>query len=395
VDTLAEAEASYKVSEDLAKQIALGFFKNDSSFIAGRKNNRSPKIRKVSRVSLSDTLDFEAFVINEVEGFVMIAGDSRVMPILAYSSEGELTTKNFEEVNGLKVWYQETMKQIDQELKGIKDVHPIVYNEWKKYSEKYDSKGRIWEGAVANNPNTNCYEWYQYGQFMCNPYLSVYEKQPLYSNQISWGQSGISNYLAPSNSNCTCLKSPIGCGPVAIAQTLWYFKPGNYLYSSMPPYSNNFCSPSTSGETSLAVLMINSANAANTSLNFFGCNGMTYPWNISPALSNMGLQSGGNTSNFNPWLLNNELYQGYPAIFYGHDDLNEWHIWTCDGFKQHTYKSYDCGLDGCMEWSYTWYNMNWGWNGNQNGWFSSGVFAPYGSGGSNYKNGLKMITGIR
>jgi hypothetical protein len=39
--------------------------------------------------------------------------------------------------------------------------------------------------------------------------------------------------------------------------------------------------------------------------------------------------------------------------------------------------------------------MNWGWNGNQNGWFSSGVFAPYGSGGSNYNNGLKMITGIR
>ncbi len=294
------------------------------------------------------------------------------------------------------------MKQIDHELKEIKKVHPIVYNEWKKYAEQYDPKGRIWDNAAAYNPNSNCYAWYQYGQFMCNPYLSVYERQPLYSYNslsntgIKWGQSGTSNYLAPPNSNCTgCLKSPIGCGPVAIAQTLWHFKKGNYLYSSMPQSSNTSCTPVTNGELSLSSLMINSANAGNTALNYFGCNGMTYPWNISPALINMGLQSGGNTSNFNPLLLNNELYQGYPAIFYGHDGLFDWHIWTSDGFKEHTYRAYDCDLDDCMEWSYSWYYMNWGWNGNQNGWFSSGVFAPYGSGGSNYNNGLKMITGIR
>jgi hypothetical protein len=58
-----------------------------------------------------------------------------------------------------------------------------------------------------------------------------------------------------------------------------------------------------------------------------------------------------------------------------------------------------------MEWSYTWYFMNWGWNDsdlnpndgvylNSNGYYSSGVFTPFGS-TSNYNNGLKMITGIR
>ena len=30
-----------------------------------------------------------------------------------------------------------------------------------------------------------------------------------------------------------------------------------------------------------------------------------------------------------------------------------------------------------------------------NGWFGSGDFAPNGSSGSNYNNGLKMITGLR
>gem|GEM_PF-3466030 len=40
-------------------------------------------------------------------------------------------------------------------------------------------------------------------------------------------------------------------------------------------------------------------------------------------------------------------------------------------------------------------SMNWHLGGGPGGWFSSGVFAPYGSGGSNYNNGLKMIPGIR
>jgi hypothetical protein len=74
-------------------------------------------------------MDFEAYVINDMEGFVMVSGDSRIMPILAYSSEGELNPEDFQEVNGLKVWYRETMAQIDRELKEIHSVHPIVYNE--------------------------------------------------------------------------------------------------------------------------------------------------------------------------------------------------------------------------------------------------------------------------
>jgi hypothetical protein len=310
-------------------------------------------------------------------------------------------------VNGLKVWYQETMKQIDSNLKEVKDVHPIVYNEWKKYTEEFDPKGRIWNNEVAYNPNTNCYEWYQYGQFMCSPYSTTTQRLPLYTyhsidNQtgIRWGQKGISNYYAPTNllRTCDCNdKSPIGCGPVAIAQTLWYFRPNNgFNYSIMPSTSFQCQTPSTSGQTELAQLMYYTALAANTDFNFMtSCNGLTMPGAISPALETMGLTDGGNTSNFNPANLRLELSQGYPAIFYGHDGLFEWHIWTCDGYRTNTYKTYDCDLDACYQWSYSYFHMNWGWNGIQNGWFSSGVFSPYGSSGANYNNGLKMITGLR
>ena len=55
------------------------------------------------------------------------------------------------------------MSQIDSELKEIESVHPIVYEEWKKYSQEFDSKGRILDNPIASNYNSNCQELYQYG----------------------------------------------------------------------------------------------------------------------------------------------------------------------------------------------------------------------------------------
>lgn len=151
-----ESKESFKVDVELARKVAMGFFMSDSTFLTGRKGKSTPKIREVSRVSISDSLDFEAFVVNESEGFVMISGDSRVMPILAFSSEGELNLEDLEDVNGLSVWYKETMNQIEAELEGIENVHPIVYNEWKNYTNDYDPGSRIWDNGIAYYPNTNC-----------------------------------------------------------------------------------------------------------------------------------------------------------------------------------------------------------------------------------------------
>lgn len=119
------------------------------------------------------------------------------------------------------------------------------------------------------------------------------------------------------------------------------------------------------------------------------------------------MQSNGSISTFNPNLLRNELSQEYPAIFYGHDNIfTEWHIWTSDGYRRHNYKSYNCDTESCAEWHYSWFYMNWGWDGkiyewaddnvswNKNGWYASGVFQPTGS-NTNYNNNLRMITGIR
>lgn len=143
-------------------------------------------------------------------------------------------------------------------------------------------------------------------------------------------------------------------------------------------------------------LMLSVAISANTDFYFLGtCNGMTLPSSIRPALTAMGMQSNGSVSTFNPNLLRNEFSQGYPAIFYGYDNVfTEWHIWTSDGYRRHNYKSYNCDTDGCVEWHYSWFYMNWGWNSGANAWYASGMFQPNGS-NSNYNNNLRMIIGIR
>lgn len=121
---------------------------------------------------------------------------------------------------------------------------------------------------------------------------------------------------------------------------------------------------------------------------------MTYPWDIRTALNVIGMQSNGSISTFNPALLRNEISQGYPAIFYGGDNLLQWHIWTSDGYRTHNYKSYNCDTDSCVEWHFSYFYMNWGWDGGANAFYASGVFQPNGS-SRNFNNDLRMITGIR
>ncbi|EPA00297.1 hypothetical protein A33Q_0168 [Indibacter alkaliphilus LW1] len=399
----------FSISEDLAMKTAVSFFSTDSSVISARIAPSSVKIKELEKVKLDDSKSYEVYLVNDQDGFMILSGDSRVMPVLAFSPTGSISKEDLNEVNGLKVWFANTMEQIEEELKGVESVHPIVYGEWKKYTQDFDPMGRIWEDAGNIASNTNCYEWYEYGQFMCSPYFTLNQNGPLYSNQISWGQSGISNYFAPGLWNCECGRSPIGCGAVAIAQTVWHYRRNQTFYSSMPQFSNTTCTPSTQGQQNLAHFMLQAAVLAKTKFNWFGCNGMTYPWEIRPALSLLGMQSNGSISTFNPALLRNEISQGYPAIFYGRDNLLQWHIWTSDGYRTHNYKSYNCDTDSCVEWHFSYFYMNWGWNGqnttnpniinnpnydSHNGFFGSGVFQPNGS-NTSYNNDLKMITGIR
>ena len=238
----------------------------------------------------------------------------------------------------------------------------IAIKEWKKYL-----KGNLnvpKDGRMAGN--TNCQEWYTTGQYMCrnSTYFSSNGANsnvpgPLFSyanpenpSGLRWGQSRIGNANAPDAGACSssenanfCGRFPAGCGPVAMAQVLWHYKPNSrFDYPAMPASSSSStCTFSATGELALAALMRAFGDEAGSVYGLAGtCNTLTYPSKIPDALRNLGLSSGGNLSSYTPSLIKNDLYQRNPVILIGTNSDPAFtgfdqHIWVCDGFDEHRY----------------------------------------------------------
>lgn len=400
----------YEVTLKQATQVALKYdFVGKDSTDARTRITGNKTVEKQETVYDSDNKTSLFHIINYKEGgFMLVSADLRAMPVLAYGDKSNFDTKEISSVNGLSWWLTNTKTQLKDIKKDPKPAHDIVIKEWKKY---LDGDLNLPKSGSKTTTNTNCQEWYTIGQYMCQN--SIYTRGPLLTlstelpSGIAWGQSGISNYYMPSSTWCIgsgCLRDPAGCGPVAMAQILWHLHPDSrFGYSSMPHTSAYSCTASSAGEQSLAQLM-QSCGAVTNSQYHFGntCNTLTYPWNIPSGLQALGLSNGGNTSSFNPSLIETEVYQGYPIIFYGYNTITDWHIWLCDGFKRHDYSQYDCDTHACSTWSYEYFYMNWGWGlsgaansgTTYNGWYGSGNFTPNGT-SYNFNSGLTMIKGIR
>jgi hypothetical protein len=66
----------------------------------------------------------------------------------------------------------------------------------------------------------------------------------------------------------------------------------------------------------------------------------------------------------------------------------------CEGYKKNIYSEFDCDIMNCVTWEYHQTYMNWGWDGDANGWFALGDFSPTGS-SYNYTGNLRMAYGFR
>ena len=339
------------------------------------------------------------YVINyKAGGFIVVSSDLRTMPVLAYSETGSLDSKQAPSVNGLKIWFDFAKTQIKAIKKETYGADSIVIKEWKKYAafKKVKSSGGR-KSSVATN--TSCQEWYTIGQYMCQN--STYTRGPLLSwpgnsNGVRWGQDRISNFMVPYRNGCgACDRDPAGCGAVAMAQVLWHHRPNtSFDYAAMPLISNTSCTASTFGQLELARLMILCGATASSNYHYAAtCNTYTNPWNIPAAISSLGMSNGGSVnSGFNPSIIQNEIAQNNPVILFAADAITNWHIWVCDGVNTNSYNTYNCDTGYCDTWSYTYFYMNWGWEGGSNAWFASGNFNP---GNSNYNNYVHMIKGIR
>jgi len=187
----------------------------------GGKNGRVglPQKKVLDRFTITEEgSNKPAFYVFNYEGggFVVIAADKRIMPVMAYSEGGYYGQQN--KPYGLKLW-----EQVNQ--KGIKEVrmvnatpHKAVTREWARVQVDLDklSSSRL---PPEEDPGDTYY------QITKGPFLPV-----------RWGQGCGYNSLCPAvSSGGDCGRAWTGCVATAMAQVMRYWRhPARYNWDAMP-----------------------------------------------------------------------------------------------------------------------------------------------------------------
>ncbi len=358
------------VDETTARTVALHFY--------AMKFNRTPE-------SLTPTIAYTApilrgengaspsfYVVNfGTEGFVIVAGDDRVQPILAFSDEGAFVAENMPDnirffLNGYtdEIQYVVDNQQNDNAVQGewdalLSDATPVQK-----------------DGAVVVGPL-------------------------LGSNR--WNQTRYYNNLCPSDASGNSAyggHAAVGCGALVMGQVMRYWRyPTNgtgshsyssnygtlsvnfgtttYHYENMPNQFTSTYHPDSCVEA-VATLLYHCGVAVN--MNYGPSASVCNSNKIVAALSNyfrypttvQYIERGSSSST--TWInyLKGELDEGAPFMYGGSGSYGG-HVWTCDGYRDDDY-----------------FHFNWGWGGQQNGYFALTNCSSYG-----FNSNHAIIIGIR
>ena len=313
------------------------------------------------------------YVVNfDSEGFVIVAGDDRAQPILAFSDEGAFVTENIP-------------AHIQFFLDGYVDGIQYIAD---KNLENDAATQRQWEMLLS-------------GSYMTPKEAEVIVGPLLGDNR--WNQTKYYNNLCPADDTGDAAydgHAAVGCGALVMGQVMHYWRfpttgSGSHSYSSnygtlsanfgattyhyenMPDRFTYFEHPDSCVEA-VATLLYHcgvsvdmrygaSASVANsnkivTALSRY----FRYPATVEY------IERGCLSSSV--WLgyLKGELDEGAPFMYGGSGDYGG-HVWTCDGYREDNY-----------------FHFNWGWGGQQNGYFTLTICSSYG-----FNSNHAIIIGIR
>lgn len=340
-----EIQAQY-VSTDTALQVAENFF-------ASRLSSKSKMSMQIHSFGSRKQPTMYAFSL--ADNWVLIAGDRRMPPILAYSDENGGEFPSVEDMpNGMLYmldWYNEQVENLRDE-----NIDRAYNSQWEVYLDTNHQE--ISSHSIVVGP------------------LLIYD-----GNENIWKQSGNNNgndisksynkFCPPVHTTLeSCEHAIVGCVAVATSQVMWYWQwPhaaivnddfGNkivrhYDWSLMPFQLTN------SSELSQADMIANLLHDVGVAVNMsYGCNGSSaQPDNIPPALRN---KFGYNASNLlkrnnyveNIWLhlIKDELNALRPVL-YGGQSATEGHRFVIDGYDSDNK-----------------FHINYGWGSWGNGFYS-------------------------
>lgn len=294
---------------------------------------------------------FYIFNAENKGGFVIISGDDRTTEVLGYSDHGNINTAN-----------------LPDNLEWLLNYYNDVINNWGKNSNT-QIRHRSTRSPLAAKP----------------------EIQPLI--QTHWGQSWPYNKFCPLYNEERCVT---GCVATAMAQIMYYHQWPAGETATIPPYELTDSSdpdnkltleqlPSTSFDWDNMLLKYEwdaeddeHADAVAKLMQYCGQSvHMAYGTTASSAMGidaanalkeyfdyHKGLREiARNDYTDSDWetIIYDELASGRPVYYDGYSMREGGHAWVCDGYQN------------------GYFHMNWGWNGDDNGFFLLSILDSYGS----------------
>ena len=314
------------------------------------------------------------YVVNfDAEGFVIVAGDDRVQPILAFSDEGAFVAENMPA--HIRFFLDGYTEEIQYIVDNQQYANESILQQWEALLSEAIPEQK--EGDVVVGP------------------LLGYNR---------WNQTKFYNDLCPADASGNAAyggHAAAGCGAIVMGQVMRYwqfpttgrgshsynsshygtlsanFGATTYHYESMPDILSVTNHPD-SCVLAIATLLYDCGVAVN--MNYGPSSSSCNSNKIVSALSNyfrypatVQYIERGNLS-MAVWLnyLKGELDEKAPFMYGGSGNYGG-HVWTCDGYRDDNY-----------------FHFNWGWGGQQNGYFALNDCSTYG-----FNSNHAIVIGIR
>lgn len=363
----------FEVTLEEAKLIASNANNLDSNLAPIARKGKSKKVRK--SIQINDNSKPILHVLEyEDSGFLVVSGDKRESPVLAYSDNADFSLDSIPQ--GIALWFEDIRLKVSKIRKenGKQDAH--VKEMWDSFNPNLEPTTDP-DDTGDDNPGNPA--------GTCNYETSVsVEKGPLLT--MRWGQGCGYNNNCPIADGGPCGRAWAGCVAVAMAQVMRFHQfPSNYTWVSMPNLPSR-----NSDFVEISRLMRDIGDDVSMNYGADGSSADTKEQVASSFVNDFGYSSAQyldyeGTSNF--FKVEDEIKYNRPVIFRGGDIdwkffglipvYSNGHAWVCDGYRKITYP--------CA--SYLYLHMNWGWNGTYDGWFAYNNFNPGGN-TFNYKSGV-------
>jgi len=338
-----------KVDLNFAKKIAMNFY-----FEHNQSVNNDKAFTIIDSYEITEDTLALLYVFNfSNNGFVMVAADDIIHPILAYSNESNYS--DLDQSPQFTDWIGMYKKQISEAIKSGFISNQEIDQEWKYYTSRTEN--------VQTKEN---------------------EKSPIPLLYSKWNQGDCYNTLCPVDASGPGGHVWAGCVATAMAQVLYYYrfpKHGNgshsYSSSSYGTLSANF-GATTYDWNAMTLSCDNDNNSIATLLYQCGVSvNMIYSPTGSSAVMTTALNALKTYFNFSDsiqlaykdnfsvdslWenILKNEIDNKRPMIYAGYGSTGG-HAWVCDGYQGANY-----------------FHFNWGWSGAGNGYFYLNALNPMG-----------------